>query len=367
MSVPRSAIPDFIPMHWRYGITLLAGFALGFPAAWLFLQDQAAPHDGGAPPDSRRPPEIATPPSALGSRQGNAAAPPDAAPDGRLARLEGPPPDFTGYLEAEGRSAEALIGAGLATGDNTLIAEAIAADPDNPQALFLGVSGEAGTEAERLAWANRLRALQPDNAYASYLLASEMLKAGDLSGMKRALQEAVAQGALNDFHAESMLAMEAAYLGAGEDLTTAKVRSTFGLPMSQLNHLGKLSEALRTEMENAEPGAAAELRAAGASMGARLSQAPSGLLISELVGLSVEARFLKGMADDAPTGYGRPAAEVRQDIERQRAEITDLIRNNNEVMLENLSPEELAHYAERTRVLGEREAQSWANRRSDSP
>ena len=130
------------------------------------------------------------------------------------------------YLAGHKRSREALIAAGLLTGNRALLREAAERFPDDPHVQFLAVSNEFFPEKQR-EWVERFKASEPGNSLGAYFMAGEHFKAGETAAALEELYTGARLGNFQDYSNEGMLAMEAAALDLGGSLLEAKVGSTF--------------------------------------------------------------------------------------------------------------------------------------------
>lgn len=351
-------------MDRRVVISGLAGILIGAGATVCWRMPPRAPGkpDAAAGAHPARPPGRPERGPERGERP-----PTHATGTARERLLELPVPsqgEIDAFLARRGRSRESLVAAGLLTDNLDLLREAAERFPDDPHVQFLAITNRLFPDQQR-AWVERFRASQPDNSLAAYLMAGELFAAGDTAAALEELRVGANLGTFRDFSAESMLGIEAAALDLGGDALGAKLRSTFGLQLPYLRQLRDTIGQLETARQaTVSPQEAAELAALGVAIGNDLSQgSASRLLINQLVGMSIETKFLQQLEPDAEYPYfnGTPAellAEIEADCEtiKEGAAVADRALELDEPLL--------LHYLDRVRISSEWEALEWLRARS---
>lgn len=269
------------------------------------------------------------------------------------------------YLDQRGRSKEALTAAGLLTGDKDLLREAAERFPDDPQVQFLAISHELFPEKQR-EWIERFRASQPENALAAYYMAGEHFRSGDVETAIAELQRGVGLDQFDDFSDEGMLGSEALALDFGLSPMEAKVRGMFGAPLPYLTQFVEITKQLeKAQGERGSPEEATEWAALGVAMGNDFSQGTaSRFLINQLIGLSIETRFLNKLDPSLESPYfsGTPGALLAE-IEGDRDRIREVAQTDFMSQVASLGEPMAMHYLERVRMTGEAEAIEWLRRR----
>ncbi len=267
------------------------------------------------------------------------------------------------YLEAHGRSREALAAAGVLTRDDALLREAAKRFPEDPMVQFLVVANNLFPD-DRREWVERFKQSQPDNALAAYYMAREHLAAGETSAAIAELRRGAGLEKFEDFSEESMLGMDAMMLEMGKSPFEAKSRSTSRIPLAYLGEFSKIADQLAAiQQEATTPGEAQELAAIGAAMGNDLSQGPAARsILTQVIGLGIEAQFLKLLDPETKSPYfsGDPAtmlAEIETEMDNVRIRAGQLVER-----MGKLDEPMMSHYFDRVRISGEAAAIDWLKR-----
>lgn len=270
------------------------------------------------------------------------------------------------YLERHGRSKDALIAAGQLTQDLDLLREAAERFPEDPHVQFLAISNDLFPE-QRREWVERFHASQPDNAVAAYYMAGEHFKALDADQAIEELRRGAALDTFDDFSDASMLGTEGLALDLGLSSLEAKVRGMFGLPLPYLTQFVEITNQLETyHGEQTSPDQANDLAALGVALGNDFSQGPaSRLLINQLVGLSIETRFLRQLDPSMESSYfsGTPEALLAE-IQRDRNRIKEIASSEFTQQFMELDEPMAMHYLDRVRTQGEAAATEWLRSRN---
>ena len=257
---------------------------------------------------------------------------------------------------------EALVIAGLITNSPDLIRQGIETDPENGHLLFIGATLTAFSAEERLAMSMRLLEADPENGLAAFIHASHLLGAGQSDAAIEMMRSSTERTRIYDFGIETQLLMEEAYGAAGISPGAAKLRSAYNLQMPYLSDLRSLVSSLKGMEGSFTTGEASELQSLTASMGHRLAdQSRSGMLVSTLMGFSLEEATLAGLPDAAPSPYmGLTVAQARESIVAERQAIRQEMVNLPDVEeILSADPELMGRYIDRVRLTGELEATKW--------
>ncbi|MFM8471802.1 MAG: hypothetical protein ACKODH_17875 [Limisphaerales bacterium] len=272
------------------------------------------------------------------------------------------------FLRQNKRSAESLLAASRAVGDVTLLREAVEKFPNDPRARFdLAMRGE--TPEERRQALDAFRQLARDNPLGDYLSALDRFKSGQTDEAVKDLLQANSKNRLQDYTLDHMQSAEEAFLSAGYDPLEAKAAGTFGVQLPHLQALRDLAnQVLGLQQQYAQVGDAASARAVGQlgmNLAAQLEGQPGRTLISELVGIAIEKKFLSGQAPDSPLGDGRTAGGRLTELDAQRQAIRDATQFDS--LLDNLPPQEVLIYFDRLKLNGELDALRWLKNKHGRP
>jgi hypothetical protein len=275
------------------------------------------------------------------------------------------------YLESNRRSAESLLAAYHATGDNTYLEEARQRHADHPHVAFTAFfKSNSPEESRRLI--ESLKQADPSNALADYLSAREHFKAGEMDLAVRDLVSANSKYGWRDYSGDFIQNAEETYLAAGYSAAEAKAMASLDLPLphlAQLRDLGRqigdLAGLYRQDGDMASAQAALEM---GVTLAHRISHGsgPS-WLIQDLVGLSAERNLLQGIDPATPYDYsGRTVNDRLSEIARKQEDLKQLGRQTEDVLL-RLSEPDLILFLDRWKTSGEIAAMRWAlNRQGEN-
>ena len=272
------------------------------------------------------------------------------------------------YLSSRNHAAEAYIATGLILQDTDLLKGALEREPANPHALFTLASRGEFPSAERLAWAQQLHELQPENALASYLIARINWEAGEIDSALEFLDRAHQQTGFQSFTSESMMAVTDTLRATGSSPGGAALYSSLTSQVPHIGELLSLSRSLRDYSREAPPGEAALLRQQNAALGSRLVEsAESEFIISELAGLAIQNNAYEDLPQDAPFPLdGIDSQQLEQSVEQRRAQIREIYQPGP-IELLRTSPGMIEGYAMRVHALGELEALRWLRSRAQPP
>ena len=267
------------------------------------------------------------------------------------------------YLAANQRNAESLVTAARLTNDLSLLREAVARFPGDARAQF-ELALRTSDPQERARAMEALRAADPNNAMGSYLSAADAFKSGRSDDAVRLLSEAMQRGSLDDYAMVNVVSAEEAYLSAGFTPLQAKAAAMFGMTMpqvAQMTHLSQEMEALRNAYAGTGDAESAQaMIEMGIDLGHRVQQSLGNrILISDLVGVAIEQRFLKTL--DPAAVLADSGLTVDQRMEQLGAR-RDLIRHTiqgADPTAANVTPEMLTQFLDRQKALGELAALQW--------
>jgi RNA polymerase sigma factor (sigma-70 family) len=267
------------------------------------------------------------------------------------------------YLEANDRNSGSLLAAFRATGDPSLLHEALQKYPNDPQVNFAGaVSKDLSPEDHRQAL-DAFKKADPDNALANHLSALSYFNSGQSDQAVQELIAAAGKPRFEDYSRDFVQNAAEAYLAAGYPAAEAKTLSTTGLSLPQLGDLRQLGQdmvslAASYRQANDEASAQATLQIA-ANLGQSYRNASSEQLVGQLVGMQIEKSALTAMSPASP--YGDPGQTVQDrlnQLAQQKASLNDLTRQMDPIM-QNMSDQDWISFNDRLMVFGEEPAMRW--------
>lgn len=267
-----------------------------------------------------------------------------------------------GYLAQNKRDAESLLTASRLTDDLALLREAAQRFPNDPR-VQLDLAMRSNSDAERQRAIAALVTADPANALGNYLAAGEAFNANNPDEAVRQLDDANARAALDDYMMLNVQSAEDAYLAAGYDAVSAKAVAMFGSSLghaTKLRELGvKMSDLAKLYASHGDVDSAQAISEMGIALGQRIQSSMSKFLISDLVGMSIEKRFLEGL--DPSSVMDSQGVTVQQrlaQIAEHKALVGQLSRSVDPTSSQ-WSPQILTQYLERVKVFGEVAAMQW--------
>lgn len=271
------------------------------------------------------------------------------------------------FLEKNGRSVEALLGALRASGDLDLLKEAKEKFPNDPRVQF-AAAFKTGDAAERRQWLEKFKESAGDNALPNYLLATEHFKAGDAELGLKEIVAANGKSTFENYMMDFVQNTEEAYRTGGYSDVNAKTAALGGalLPeLAELKRAGAELVDLATKYRQAgDPNSAQTVMELAMNLAHRLDGSPQTTIIQDLVGIAIERKVLDAMNPSAP--YGDTSRTVQQQIDalmQRRTDIRELTKTFDAV-LPNLSESDISHYLDRIKTYGSIEATKWAIRQA---
>lgn len=147
------------------------------------------------------------------------------------------------YLAQEHRSATSLLAASRVTGDETLLEEALRAQPADPRVALAALTRPGGAREGRHSLIVAFKKSAPDNSLPNYLAALEEFRAGQPNQAVRELG-AAAKNPLQDYSADFVASSRAAYQAAGCSPADAATAAQLALPLPHLVQLKELAQAI---------------------------------------------------------------------------------------------------------------------------
>jgi tRNA A-37 threonylcarbamoyl transferase component Bud32 len=384
----RAAVPPAPPplttrlaqFRWGTPIGLALVLLAGLLVLALFLRDrQRSRHEPPAevvipptPAESSAPPTPGETPASV-TEPGSPVAPP---PQPLLVRVAGLPPltvdEIESYVQQNKRTAESLLAAYRIGTNQAYLTEAATRFPMNPDVQYAVIAARAFPEQQRQ-WIEAYQASSPDNALAWYFSALDQFQSGNTTQALQDLVEATGKPAFRAELAPTLQAVEELHISAGRAGDEARVLAFQAC--AQVPHLMPMRDLARAMQDAAEQSrqrgddASAEaLAGAGLMLGAHLSAGGgSQTLINQLVGISIERRFLALLDPNREQDpFGRSVADVRATVDQQQATLRDHAQSMAGLMI-GLDDRELATYMERVKLYGEEAALAWLRARHSEP
>lgn len=359
-------------------IVVAVGIALVGVLAWFLLRG-STPSDA---PGSRLTDSAAQPPLDLSNATAKAASPTldtarNSAPHrgqkidetrraiidlmaghqrGKLGR-----PVLEAFLKANNRSAGALLTAWRESEDIAFLREAAERFPDDPR-VQLAMIVTKDFEADRAKWLDAMKRSAPDNVLPCYLAALDAFKAQRFDEAFEQLVQGASRGGFDDYTKAAALDATALYRSAGFSEVQAKAMGLFGLTLPQMGQFSDLGKEIVAARDRAvaagDTARAQDLVAAAAHLGRAMSSDPSQLLITQLVGISIEKRALEKFDDKLATNaIGTPPATRLDEINAQRDQ-TKLV-SRVDFTSPTISDADLSEYLDRSLAEGELAALKW--------
>jgi hypothetical protein len=171
---------------------------------------------------------------------------------------------------------------------------------------------------------------------------------------------AAGKSRFDDYARQAQQSAEEAYLAAGYSPVEAKAAAMLGLQRRQIEPMRALSDQL-TELQSGysakgDPASAGSVRQMGQALGQQM-QSHASYLIDELVGISIERKFLP--KEDT----------IRQQELQQRIEAIRSLGSSPHwsALLEGSNTAEISLYLDRLKLYGEAATLQWLNQRHAKP
>jgi hypothetical protein len=264
------------------------------------------------------------------------------------------PAQLSKYLSENQGNSEALLAVFRLTGDMNSLRQAVTQFPDDPQ-VQLQLAFSSGDPTERRRGIDALRKNDPDNPMGDYLSALDHFRAGRTEAALNDLVAAADKTKLDDYALSALQASEEAYMAAGYSVVEAKAAAMLGLTRQQIKPLQDLSKQMSKlqyrYLQMGDRTSAQTVADMGINLGRQAQD--SNFLIDELVGASIEKKFL-GLLDPATRQARLAEMDARQKSFQDMA---------SSVSWENMDGAEAVAYFDRQKLYGELEALRWLRER----
>jgi hypothetical protein len=273
------------------------------------------------------------------------------------------PEQLEGYLRANHRNAESLLGALYTSGDHAFLREAMTNFPNDPKVAYAALYfGNLSPEDARQ-WADNFKRADPNNSMADYASALNYMKSGQPN---LALQDMTAAASANwsDFSSQFVQNSEEAYRSAGYSDVDAKIAAQSQLLLPDLAQLKQLGQQLATlansQQQSGDSASAQTTLQMDMQLGRQLSASQAQPLITTLVGYAIENIALSGMDPNAPYGSpGQTAQDQINQIQQQRDYLRSMT-SQTENLVSIMSDDDFLTFLERRQSSGEINALQWA-------
>ena len=272
--------------------------------------------------------------------------------------------ELENYITKSANNAESLVATGIILNDSSYFIRALENNPNDAHALFCLALNESTDSAAKIDLARKLLKEQPDNAIASYLLASLQAESGNIDESIDTLLGSFEQKGYDDFYNQTSLKVEDALRGTGSSKSGSTLYSLWNVPVPILAKINKIAKTVMELVPQSDLKRAQELRSLVASIGANVSNENTSI-INELVGLAAQIKSLEGMENDSVSHFENLSVqEARNSLEQRKTSIRNLtLFGPNDLI--SMDPALIESYMNRVRAVGEYEATRWLMERND--
>jgi hypothetical protein len=251
--------------------------------------------------------------------------------------------------------------------DTNYLREAATNFPNDPRLQWTVLARNAFPE-DRRKWLDSFKTSSPSNSLANYMSAQDYFKNGQTNEALQEVFAAAGKAQFADYSMDTMLDDEAFGRFAGRspsEIHAEAMTSMSGDALPELSGFKSIAMSIRdVQQQYAAAGDNASvqnLAQAGVDFANRMTSGDGGkMLINQLVGFACEATVLAAL--DQNTSYdflgGQTPAQWGADLKQQKAAIRDVVKNA-EVLLPNMSDDQLSSYWERVKIYGELNAMKW--------
>ena len=272
--------------------------------------------------------------------------------------------ELENYITKSANNAESLVATGIILNDSSYFIRALENNPNDAHALFCLALNESTDSATKIDVARKLLKEQPDNAIASYLLASLQAESGNIDESIDTLLGSFEQKGYDDFYNQTSLKVEDALRGTGSSKSGSTLYSLWNVPVPILAKINKIAKTVMELVPQSDLKRAQELRSLVASIGANVSNENTSI-INELVGLAAQIKSLEGMENDSVSHFENLSVqEALNSLEQRKTSIRNLtLFGPNDLI--SMDPALIESYMNRVRAVGEYEATRWLMKRND--
>lgn len=273
-----------------------------------------------------------------------------------------------GFLERNRTNGESLLTAYRVTHDIEYLRRAATNFPNDPHVVLRAVLHDA-FPAERAAWIDRLKSVDPDNALASYLSANERLKNNDTSAALKEVNQASSASAFRDYVPDEILSLEEIYLAADHSPAEAKALAMCAVELPHVRELVALSRGMKDLAQQyrgaGEVASADAVIQQGLALSSRLQSIPDGgfFRLSQFTGMNLEKLFVDQL--DPSRSYDFLNGSVAENLD-QFAQREKNIREESSLVdkwFRSANEADILTYCDRMKVFGEAGASEWVRQR----
>ena len=271
------------------------------------------------------------------------------------------------WLAKHNRNAMSLLAAFRALDDTNYLNEAATNFPNNPQ-VELSVLAHDEFPQDRRKWLDLFKNSSPSNSLANYLSAQDYFKSGNSAAAVQELQAASGKSQFDSFETESRLDAEDLYSSSGKSQLESSTDSLDDISKDMLPELMTfkqiahgMEDLQKQYLAAGDANSTVDLTQMGMILANQINNGDSGkYLINQLVGMAIENVSLRQL--DPNTSYdfldGQTPAQVLQQLKDQKTALRELSVNSSAAYL-SMTPDEMASYAERSKIYGEIGAMQW--------
>ena len=285
--------------------------------------------------------------------------------DGKVPRLTAE--QVEAYLKTNGRNAASLLTAYHATGDPSLLKEAMQQYPNDPQLDFAAAVSPGLPPQEQRQWLDALEKSAPNNALASYLSANNYFNSGQTDQAVQELTTAAGKLQFQDYTLNNVENIKEAYLAAGYSDVDAEaialMQPSGGLSNPNLLGLKQLGDNMVNLAKSYQQAGDNVSAQATLQMAVNLGQESMGLgvqtTVGQFIGMNIEnAAFAAMDPNSSYGGTGQTVQDQMNALAQQRAGIMELGQQ-----FQNLQPamtaQDWINYTDRLMIFGQQAAVQW--------